>query len=102
METLLEKKVHSLDLQTGPGGASQTGCVFIQTIIKKCNHHHCLLDIPYREFRRYARTEINIDNNLYEVDVKCSVEASIKRDPKGHTKWPCRLDKEFNWCTRSL
>ena len=38
---------------------------------------------PYREFRRYARSENNINNNFYEVYVKCSLETCIKRDPKG-------------------
>ena len=42
----------------------------------------CLIS-PYREFRRYARNEININNNFYEVYVKCSLETCIKRDPKG-------------------
>src|ERR687896_688868 len=42
----------------------------------------CLIS-PYREFRRYARSEININNNFYEVYVKCSLETCIKRDPKG-------------------
>jgi adenylylsulfate kinase len=47
----------------------------------------CLIS-PYREFRRYARSEININsnnnnNNFYEVYVNCSVETCIKRDPKG-------------------
>jgi adenylylsulfate kinase len=42
----------------------------------------CLIS-PYREFRRYARREININNNFYEVYVKCSLETCIKRDPKG-------------------
>jgi adenylylsulfate kinase len=42
----------------------------------------CLIS-PYREFRRYARREINIDNNFYEVYVKCSLGACIRRDPKG-------------------
>jgi adenylylsulfate kinase len=38
---------------------------------------------PYREFRRYARGETNIDDNFYEVYVKCSLETCMKRDPKG-------------------
>jgi adenylylsulfate kinase len=38
---------------------------------------------PYREFRRYARSENSINNNFYEVYVKCSLETCIKRDPKG-------------------
>jgi adenylylsulfate kinase len=38
---------------------------------------------PYRDFRRYARSEINMSNNFYEVYVKCSLEACIARDPKG-------------------
>jgi adenylylsulfate kinase len=42
----------------------------------------CLIS-PYREFRRYARREININNNFHEVYVKCSLETCIKRDPKG-------------------
>jgi adenylylsulfate kinase len=42
----------------------------------------CLIS-PYREFRRYARSEITINNNFYEVYVKCSLETCIKRDPKG-------------------
>jgi adenylylsulfate kinase len=42
----------------------------------------CLIS-PYREFRRYARSEINIDNNFYEVYVKCPLEVCIERDPKG-------------------
>jgi adenylylsulfate kinase len=49
----------------------------------------CLIS-PYREFRRYARSEINININnnnnnnfFYEVYVKCSLETCIKRDPKG-------------------
>jgi adenylylsulfate kinase len=42
----------------------------------------CLIS-PYREFRRYARREINVDNNFYEVYVKCSVGTCIRRDPKG-------------------
>src|SRR5918992_5105363 len=42
----------------------------------------CLIS-PYREFRRYARKEISTNNNFYEVYVKCSLEACIKRDPKG-------------------
>src|ERR687887_644753 len=42
----------------------------------------CLIS-PYREFRRYARAEINTDNNFYEVYVKCSLETCIRRDPKG-------------------
>jgi adenylylsulfate kinase len=41
----------------------------------------CLIS-PYREFRRYARTEI-CSNNFYEVYVKCSLESCIRRDPKG-------------------
>jgi adenylylsulfate kinase len=42
----------------------------------------CLIS-PYREFRRYARSETNINNNFYEVYVKCSLETCIERDPKG-------------------
>ena len=42
----------------------------------------CLIS-PYREFRRYARNEINVNNNFCEVYVKCSLETCIKRDPKG-------------------
>jgi adenylylsulfate kinase len=42
----------------------------------------CLIS-PYREFRRYARSEINMNNNFYEVYVKCSLETCIRRDPKG-------------------
>jgi adenylylsulfate kinase len=42
----------------------------------------CLIS-PYREFRRYARSEVNINNNFYEVYVKCSLETCIRRDPKG-------------------
>jgi adenylylsulfate kinase len=42
----------------------------------------CLIS-PYREFRKYARSEINVNNNFYEVYVKCSLETCIKRDPKG-------------------
>lgn len=42
----------------------------------------CLIS-PYREFRRYARSEISVNNNFYEVYVKCSLETCIKRDPKG-------------------
>jgi adenylylsulfate kinase len=42
----------------------------------------CLIS-PYREFRRYARNEINTNNNFYEVYVKCSLETCMKRDPKG-------------------
>jgi adenylylsulfate kinase len=38
---------------------------------------------PYREFRRYARSENSINNNFYEVYVKCSLETCIGRDPKG-------------------
>jgi adenylylsulfate kinase len=38
---------------------------------------------PYREFRRYARSETNMNNNFYEVYVKCSLGACIRRDPKG-------------------
>lgn len=38
---------------------------------------------PYREFRRYARNETNMNNNFYEVYVKCSLETCIGRDPKG-------------------
>jgi adenylylsulfate kinase len=38
---------------------------------------------PYREFRRYARSETNINNNFYEVYVECSLETCIRRDPKG-------------------
>jgi adenylylsulfate kinase len=42
----------------------------------------CLIS-PYREFRKYARSEINMNNNFYEVYVKCSIETCINRDPKG-------------------
>jgi adenylylsulfate kinase len=42
----------------------------------------CLIS-PYREFRRYARREINVDNNFYEVYVKCSLGTCMRRDPKG-------------------
>jgi adenylylsulfate kinase len=42
----------------------------------------CLIS-PYREFRRYARSETNMNNNFYEVYVKCSLETCIQRDPKG-------------------
>jgi adenylylsulfate kinase len=42
----------------------------------------CLIS-PYREFRRYARSEISVNNNFYEVYVKCSLETCIRRDPKG-------------------
>src|SRR5919109_270049 len=42
----------------------------------------CLIS-PYREFRRYARSEANMNNNFYEVYVKCSLETCIRRDPKG-------------------
>jgi adenylylsulfate kinase len=42
----------------------------------------CLIS-PYREFRRYARSEININSDFYEVYVRCSLETCIKRDPKG-------------------
>jgi adenylylsulfate kinase len=38
---------------------------------------------PYRDFRKYARSEINLNNNFYEVYVKCSLGTCIKRDPKG-------------------
>ncbi len=38
---------------------------------------------PYREFRRYARNETSINNNFYEVYVKCSLQTCIARDPKG-------------------
>ena len=38
---------------------------------------------PYREFRRFARRETNMNNNFYEVYVKCSLETCITRDPKG-------------------
>jgi adenylylsulfate kinase len=38
---------------------------------------------PYRDFRRYARNETNMNNNFYEVYVKCSLETCIGRDPKG-------------------
>jgi adenylylsulfate kinase len=38
---------------------------------------------PYRDFRRYARSETNMNNNFYEVYVKCSLETCIVRDPKG-------------------
>jgi adenylylsulfate kinase len=42
----------------------------------------CLIS-PYREFRGYARSETNINNNFYEVYVKCSLGTCIRRDPKG-------------------
>lgn len=42
----------------------------------------CLIS-PYREFRKYARSETNMNNNFYEVYVKCSLETCINRDPKG-------------------
>ncbi len=42
----------------------------------------CLIS-PYREFRRYARSEISTNNNFHEVYVKCSLETCMKRDPKG-------------------
>ena len=42
----------------------------------------CLIS-PYREFRRYARSEITTNNNFYEVYVKCLLETCMKRDPKG-------------------
>ena len=42
----------------------------------------CLIS-PYRDFRRYARNEISMNNNFYEVYVKCSLETCIRRDPKG-------------------
>src|SRR5215211_2678871 len=42
----------------------------------------CLIS-PYRDFRRYARSEISMNNNFYEVYVKCSLETCIGRDPKG-------------------
>jgi adenylylsulfate kinase len=35
---------------------------------------------PYREFRKYARTEIG---TFVEVYVKCSLDTCIQRDPKG-------------------
>jgi adenylylsulfate kinase len=38
---------------------------------------------PYRDFRKYARNETNMNNNFYEVYVKCSLETCIARDPKG-------------------
>ena len=38
---------------------------------------------PYRDFRKYARSEINLNNNFYEVYVKCSLGTCIARDPKG-------------------
>ena len=38
---------------------------------------------PYREFRRYARSETNPTNNFYEVYVKCLLGTCIRRDPKG-------------------
>lgn len=38
---------------------------------------------PYREFRAYARREIEVNDNFMEVYVKCSLESCIKRDPKG-------------------
>jgi adenylylsulfate kinase len=42
----------------------------------------CLIS-PYREFRRYARSQINTNNNFYEVYVKCSLATCMRRDPKG-------------------
>lgn len=42
----------------------------------------CLIS-PYRAFREYARNEINLNNNFFEVYVKCSLETCISRDPKG-------------------
>jgi adenylylsulfate kinase len=42
----------------------------------------CLIS-PYKEFRKYARSETNMNNNFYEVYVKCSLETCINRDPKG-------------------
>jgi adenylylsulfate kinase len=44
----------------------------------------CLIS-PYREFRKYARSQVNANsyNNFYEVYVKCSLETCMKRDPKG-------------------
>lgn len=42
----------------------------------------CLIS-PYREFRKYARSETNTNNNFVEVYVKCSLETCINRDPKG-------------------
>ena len=38
---------------------------------------------PYRDFRRYARSETNMSKNFYEVYVKCSLGTCIGRDPKG-------------------
>src|ERR671915_356431 len=38
---------------------------------------------PYRVFRRFARNETNMNNNFYEVYVKCSLETCMGRDPKG-------------------
>ena len=38
---------------------------------------------PYRDFRRYARSETNMNNKFYEVYVKCSLGTCIGRDPKG-------------------
>ena len=38
---------------------------------------------PYRDFRKYARSETNMNNNFIEVYVKCSLETCIARDPKG-------------------
>jgi adenylylsulfate kinase len=39
---------------------------------------------PYRDFRAYARKEVESANSTFlEVYVKCSLESCIKRDPKG-------------------
>ena len=39
---------------------------------------------PYREFRAYARKEVESANSQFlEVYVRCSLESCIKRDPKG-------------------
>jgi adenylylsulfate kinase len=42
----------------------------------------CLISL-YREFTRYARREINVDNDFIEVYVECSLGTCIRRDPKG-------------------
>jgi adenylylsulfate kinase len=38
---------------------------------------------PYREFRAFARDEINKYANFVEVYVKCSLDTCIRRDRKG-------------------
>jgi adenylylsulfate kinase len=38
---------------------------------------------PYRQFRKYAREQINTDGIFCEVFVRCSLDTCIKRDPKG-------------------